>query len=149
MRAVGLGIGFGWLQGESMITLGEFERRTGCGGGCAMLDGQHDAISLVAAKVEVEFLPAWNSDDQRRASPARTAPPPSGMVDDGHGDGMTPLQFAQEGEQWGDLAADILIDTVQPDEGIEHEQARLQPGDGLVRRVRSAHWEYQAAGWVR
>ena len=37
------------------------------------------------------------------------------MMDDSHGDGVTPLQLAQEGEQRGDLAADILIDTVQPD----------------------------------
>jgi hypothetical protein len=34
----------------------------------------------------------------------------SGVVDDGHGDGVTPLQVAQEGEQWGDIAADILVE---------------------------------------
>jgi hypothetical protein len=32
---------------------------------------------------------------------------------------VTPLQLAQEGEQRGDLAADILIDAMQPHERIE------------------------------
>ena len=48
------------------------------------------------------------------------------------GDGVTTLQFAQEGEQRGDVAADILIDAMQAHERIEDEQPRLQPGDGLL-----------------
>ena len=48
------------------------------------------------------------------------------------GDGVAALQFAQEGEQRGDVAADILIDAMQAHERIEDEQPRLQPGDGLV-----------------
>jgi hypothetical protein len=54
------------------------------------------------------------------------------MVDDGDGDGVTPLQFSQEGEQRRDIAADILIDAMQADERIEDEQPWLQPGDGLL-----------------
>ena len=44
---------------------------------------------------------------------------------------MPALQLTQEGEQRGHLAAGILVDTVEPHERIEDQQARLQPGDGL------------------
>jgi hypothetical protein len=71
-----------------------------------------------------------------------------GVVDDSHGDGMTPLQLAQKGEQWGDVAADILIDAMQAHEGIEDEQARLQPGDGLLE-PRTVNLEIEGAGWAR
>jgi hypothetical protein len=40
------------------------------------------------------------------------------MVDDSNGDGVTTLQFTQEGKQWRDVAADILIDAMQPHERI-------------------------------
>ena len=48
------------------------------------------------------------------------------------GDGVATLQFAQEGEQRRDIAADILVDAMQAHERIEDEQPRLQPGDGLI-----------------
>jgi hypothetical protein len=38
----------------------------------------------------------------------------------------------REGEHGSDLAAGILIDAMQADERIEDEEARLQPGDGLI-----------------
>jgi hypothetical protein len=74
------------------------------------------------------------------------APAPlSCVAGDGHGDGITPLQFAQEGEQWGDLAVDILVDAMQTDEGIEHEQPWLEPADGRVEtRAISIEVEAQA-----
>ena len=45
---------------------------------------------------------------------------------------MTSLQFAQEGEQRGDFAADILINAMQAHERIEDQQPRLEGGDGLL-----------------
>jgi hypothetical protein len=39
---------------------------------------------------------------------------------------------AQIGEQGCSLAAGVLVDAVQANEGIEHEQPWLQPGDGFV-----------------
>jgi hypothetical protein len=54
------------------------------------------------------------------------------MVDKHDGDGAATLQFAQEGEQRRDVAADVLIDAMQAHERIEDEQARLQPGDGFI-----------------
>jgi hypothetical protein len=54
------------------------------------------------------------------------------MMHDNDGDRVTPLQFAQECEQWCDLAADVFVDAMQADEWIEDEQPRPQPGDRLV-----------------
>jgi hypothetical protein len=36
------------------------------------------------------------------------------MVDEDDGDGMPPLQVPQIGEQWRHLAADVLVDLVDP-----------------------------------
>ncbi len=55
-----------------------------------------------------------------------------GVVDDDHGDGVAALQLAQIGEQRCHLTAGVLIDAMQTHEGIEHQQARLQVGDGVV-----------------
>ena len=54
------------------------------------------------------------------------------MVDDDHGDGVAALQLSQIGEQRRHLTAGVLIDAMQTHEGIEHEQAWLQVGDGVV-----------------
>ncbi len=44
-------------QGEGVIALGEFERHGGDGRGGAMLDGEHDAVVAVPAKIEVGITP--------------------------------------------------------------------------------------------
>ena len=53
-------------------------------------------------------------------------------MDDGDGDGMASLQFAQEGEQRCHVAADILVDAMQAHERIEDEEPRLEGGDGFL-----------------
>ena len=53
------------------------------------------------------------------------------MMDENDGDGMPPLQVPQIGEQWRHLAADVLIDLMEADEGVKDEQARFQTCDGL------------------
>jgi hypothetical protein len=75
-----------------VITLGQFERHTGHGGGGAMLDGQHDAIVAVAAKVEVGITPGveFRRSAQGLASADGAGSLP-GMVDDRDGDGMAAL----------------------------------------------------------
>ena len=121
------------LEGKSVVALGEFERDAGHGGGGAMLDGQDDAIVAVAAEIEVGIAPGV---EFRRSAQGLTGADGAGslpgMVDDHDGDGVATLQFAQEGEQRRDIAADILVDAMQAHERIEDEQPRLQPGDGLV-----------------
>ena len=69
-------IGVRRLQGKGVIALGERERDAGDGRGGAMLDGERDAIVGVATEVEVESPQAWNSDEPRRAWPARRVPAP-------------------------------------------------------------------------
>jgi hypothetical protein len=54
-------------------------------------------------------------------------------MDEHHGDGVAPLQFAQEGKQRRDVATDILIDAMQAHERIKDEKARFQPGYGLKK----------------
>ena len=53
-------------------------------------------------------------------------------MDDGDGDGMASLQFAQEGEQRCHVAADVLVDAMQPHEWIEDQEPRPKSGDGLL-----------------
>ena len=147
-RALGLAIGLDRFEGESVVSLGEFERHGGHRSGGAVLDSQNDAVVAVASEIEVGIAPGV---ELRRSAQRLTGTDGAGslfgVVDDGHGDGVTPLQFAQEGEQWGDIAADILVDAMQADEGIEDQQPRLQPDDGLLEpctvklRGRGADWE--------
>ena len=141
-----MGIGLDGLQGEGVIALGEFKRDAWHGGSGPMLDGQNDAVVTIAAEVEVGIAPGV---EFRRPAQGLTGADGtgalSGVVDDGHGDGVTPLQLAQEGEQRGDLAADILIDAMQPHERIEDQQAWLEPAHGLVEtRAVSIEVEAQA-----
>jgi hypothetical protein len=55
------------------------------------------------------------------------------MMDDEHGNVMPTLQFAQVGEQRGDLAAGVLVDAVETYERIEDGQARLQSGSDIKK----------------
>jgi hypothetical protein len=121
------------LHGQSIIALCQFKSNTGHGGGCAMLDGQDDAVVGVAAEIEVRIAPGV---ELRRSAQSLTGADGAGslpgMMDDRDGDGVTTLQVTQEGEQRRDLAADILIDAAQAHERIEDERPRLQAGDGLI-----------------
>ena len=114
-----------------------------------MLDGEDDAIVAVAAEIEVGVAPGVELGRAAQGlAGADGAGALSGMVDDGDGDGVAALQFAQEGEQRGDLAADVLVDAMQADEGIEDEEPRLEPGDGLVEACAVGARD-RGAGWVR
>ena len=131
--AIGLGIGLDGPRGEGVIALGEFESDAGDGGGGAMLDGERDAIVGVAAEVEVGIAPGVEFGRSAQGlTGADGAGSLSGVMDDRDGDGVTPLQFAQEGEQRGDIAADIFVDAMQAHERIENEEPRLERGDGFL-----------------
>ena len=70
----------------------------------------------------------------------------SGMVHDDDGDAMSALQLAEESEQRRHLAADILVDAVETDEGIEDKQARPELGDGFLE-IRPIGVEIEAQAW--
>src|SRR5580692_2283376 len=57
----------------------------------------------------------------------------TGVVDEDDGKSVAALQVAQICQQGSDVAADVLVDAVQPDEGIEDEQAWLERGNGLFQ----------------
>ena len=100
-----------------------------------MLDGQHQVIAI-AAQIEVGIAPGVELGRAMQGlSGAGIAGAFSGMMDDEHGDAIATLQLAQIGEQRGDLAAGVLVDAVQADEGIEDEQAWLQSGHGVGEAV--------------
>ena len=121
----------------------------GDGGGGAMLDGERDAIVAVAAEIEVGIAPGvefGRSAQGLTGADGASALP--GVVDDGDGDCVAALQFAQEGEQRGDLAADILIDAMQAHERIEDQQPRLERRRRSPRDARGRPRD-RGAGWAR
>ena len=114
-----------------------------------MLDGQDDAIVTVAPEIEVGIAPGVEFGRSAQGlTGADGAGALSGVVDDGDGDGVAPLQFAQEGEQRGDVAADILIDAMQAHERIEDQQPRLEPWRRSPRDARGRPRD-RGAGWAR
>ena len=128
-----LAIGLHRLEGQGVVALDQFKRYARHGGGGPMLDGQDDTIVTVAPEIEVGIAPGMELRGSAQGLPGADGTGALfGVVDEHDGDGVAPLQFAQEGEQWGDVTADILIDAVQSHERIEDEKARPQPGDGFV-----------------
>ena len=131
---LGLVIGLYRLEGKSIVALDQFKRDAWRGGGGTMLDAQDDTIVTVPPEIEVGIAPGVELRRSAQRLPGTDgARALFGMVDEHHGDGVAPLQFAQEGKQRRDVATDILIDAMQAHERIEDEQARFQPGDGLVQ----------------
>jgi hypothetical protein len=91
----------------------------------------------VAAEVEVGISPGMELGGAAQSlSGAEVTGALPGVVDDDDGEAMTPLQLAQIGQQRGKLAAGVFVDAMQPYEGVEDEQARLQLGDGAYDRPR-------------
>ncbi len=132
--ALGLAVGLSRFEGKSVIALGQFKRDAGNGGGGTMFDGQDDAIVTVPSEIEVGVTPGVELRGSAQGLPrADGAGALFGVVDKHDGDGVTPLQFAQEGEQRSHIAADILVDAMQTHERIEDQQPRFQPGDGLLQ----------------
>jgi hypothetical protein len=96
-----------------------------------MLDGEGEIIA-VAAQIEIGVTPGVElGGAAQRLTGADAATTLLGVMDDEHGNAMPAPQFAQVGEQRGDLAAGVLVDAVETYERIEDEQARLQSGAGL------------------
>src|SRR6516162_969866 len=103
----------------------------GAGGSCGST-----ASNARAAQIEVGIAPGVELGRATQGlSGAGIAGAFSGMMDDEHGDAIATLQLAQIGEQRSDLAAGVLVDAVQADEGIEDEQAWLQSGHGVGEAV--------------
>src|SRR2546425_2905740 len=72
----------------------------------------------------------------------------AGMVNEQHGHLEAALEMAQVAEHGGHLGRDVLVDAVQADERIEHEQPRPEPLDGLRSRLWSSPRSRRRLGLV-
>src|SRR5262245_23680545 len=96
-----------------------------------MFDRQGEIVAL-AAQIEIAVAPGMELGGSAQCLPATgLSGTLLGVVDDDNGKRISALQRSQVGEQRGDLAAGILIDAVQPHEGIEDEEPRSEVGNGL------------------
>src|SRR5437867_5100405 len=96
-----------------------------------MFDAQAQRLAL-ASEIEVRVPPGV---ELRGSAKGLSGPGVgcslAGMVNEQHGHLEAALEMAQVAEHGGDLGGDVLVDAVQADEGIEHEQPRPEPLDGL------------------
>src|SRR5262249_15022912 len=96
-----------------------------------MLDAEREIVAL-AAQIEIAVTPGVELGGAAQRLPAAGLSGTFfGVVDDDNGKRITALQRSEVGEQRGHLAAGILIDAVQPHEGIEDEEPRPEVGNGL------------------
>lgn len=132
----GLGLGseaFDGLECQRVGTAHEFEReRWHCRRG-AVLDSEGDLTAArvaVATEIEIRVAPGMELGGPAESlAAADAAGALLGVVDDDDSEAVLPLQLTQPGEQWGNLARGVFVDAMQTHEGVEHEQARPQPGD--------------------
>src|SRR5260370_381062 len=114
----------------------------GDGGGGGVLDREGEIIAI-AAQIEIGITPGVELGGSTQGlSGAHAGGALFGMMDDDHGDAVAALQLAQIGEQRRHLAAGVLIDAMQPYEGIEGAEPRFafagecleRPPGGLERQ---------------
>ena len=100
-----------------------------------MFDGQAERVAA-AAQVEVGVAPGveLGGAAQGLAGPGVRGAL-AGVVHEEHGGVEVALEVAQVGEHRGDLGRGVLVDAVQADEGIEHEQRRPEARDRLAQPV--------------
>ena len=58
----------------------------------------------------------------------------AGMVHQHYRSAVVALQAAQISEQWGDLGSEVLVDTVETNQRVEHKQFGFEAGDRGVKR---------------
>jgi len=59
----------------------------------------------------------------------------AGVMDERDSGVEVTLQIAQVGEEWCDLGSGVFVDAMQANEGVEHEQFRLQLSDRGGQRL--------------
>src|SRR6185437_9844507 len=101
-----------------------------------MLDAERQMPGRRAAQVQVRVAPGV---ELRGAAQGLSGAGVAGgfprMMYEEHGEGVLALKLPQVRQERCDLAARVLIDAVQTDEGIENQQARLQGGDCLLEEL--------------
>lgn len=112
----------------------KLERKRGDGRGGAMLDGEGQAV-LRAAEIEVTVPPCVELGGAAKCLSGACGGGFAGMVDENDSGAQAALELAEEVEEWGDLGRGILVDAMETDERIEHEEPGAQGIDGLAQAV--------------
>lgn len=117
-------------KGEGRTVLSQLEGEGIGGGGGPVLGGEGEGL-LVAAEVEIGVAPAveFARTAQGLAGPGGVGIL-AGMVHDEHGELELTLELTQEAQERGDLGGFVLVDAMETDQGIEHEQAGTTLRDG-------------------
>ena len=121
------------LKSERIMVRHEFQVDGGRGRGRAMLDGERE-LGTVAAQIQVRVAPGMElGRTAQRLACAQTAAALFGMMHEQDSETVTALQFSKIGEERRDLAAGVLVDPVQTNEGIEHQQPGSEIGDRFLK----------------
>jgi len=113
----------GWLlretERESILGSLENDRQIGFSGRGAMLDGKREAL-VASPEVEIGVAPrvelGASAESLTSAKMTRGLP---GVVDEDDGDMESSLKLPEVTEDGGDVGGEILVDSVEPDEGVE------------------------------
>src|SRR5450755_4501388 len=98
-----------------------------------MFDGQGERVGG-AAQVEVGVAPGVEFGGAAQGlSGAQAAGGFLGVMDDEDRQRVAALEFTQVSQQGCDLAAGILVDAMQPYEGIEDQEARAKFGNRALQ----------------
>jgi hypothetical protein len=103
-----------------------------------MFGGQGQLLAA-AAQVEIGVAPTVQFTGTTEGLPGAAGMGVfAGMVNQEHGQVELALQLAQEGEQARDLGRIVFIDAMQPNEGIEDQQDRLEGLDRVGQALTGA-----------
>ena len=123
------------MEGEGLALGAEFDDEAVARRGGAVLDRQAERVAA-AAQIEVGVAPGVEFGGAAQGLPgAGVRGALAGVVDEQHGGVEVALEVAQVGEHRRDLGRGVLVDAVQADEGIEHEQRGPQGRDRLAQAV--------------
>jgi len=127
-RAIRFLWGWGVKQAKSELILSTLknQRQVGASGGGAMLDSERKLIRF-SPEVEVRIAPRMKLGASAQGlAGAEMVCSLSGVMDDDHGEAEETLEFAEVGEDRGDIGRSVFVDAVQANEGVEEEELGLK-----------------------
>src|SRR6266545_96354 len=120
------------VKRKGVAALRQRECDGGDGRGGAVLDCEGEIVA-VASEIEVGVAPGVELRGAAQGlAGAGAAAALLRVMHECDGDAVAPLQFAQVGEDRGDLAGGVLVDPVEPNEGVEDKEARPELRHRLV-----------------
>jgi tetratricopeptide (TPR) repeat protein len=117
------------LEGEGISVRAQAERDARARWRRAMLDRERE-LGVVPAQVEVRVAPRMKlGAATQRLALAQAGRALAGVMDDDDGELVVTLEVPQVRQEGRDLGAGVLVDAMQPHEGIEDEERRPQGRD--------------------